>query len=46
MQEEKQILDGIKIILDNGWIINTDELLQFFESLGLREKIVGVSNIN
>lgn len=34
--EEKQIMDGIKIILENGWIVKQDELLVFFESLGLR----------
>jgi phosphoribosyl-dephospho-CoA transferase len=38
MQEEKQILDGIRIILDNGWIVKTDELLDYFELLKLREK--------
>ena len=39
VQEEKQILDGIKIILENGWILQTEEILQFFDTLDLREKL-------
>ena len=39
MQEEMQILDGIKIILENGWTVKTDELLKYFDLLGLRDKI-------
>lgn len=39
VQEEKQILDGIKIILENGWVLQTDEILEFFDSLGLRQKL-------
>lgn len=39
VQEEKQILDGIKIILENGWILQTEEMLKFFDSLGLRQKL-------
>ena len=27
VMEEKQILDGIKIILENGWILETKEVL-------------------
>lgn len=38
MQEEKQILDGLRVILDNGWIVKTDELLKFFDLLGVRTK--------
>ena len=38
MEEEKQILDGIKVILDNGWIITSNELIQFFDSLNLGSK--------
>lgn len=40
VKEEKQILDGIKIILDNGWIMQTEELIKFFDTLSLREKLV------
>ena len=43
--EEKQILDGIKIILDNGWVLQTEELLAFFNVLGLREKVVGITDL-
>jgi len=39
VQEEKQILDGIKIILENGWILQTEEILKFFDGLGLRQKL-------
>lgn len=38
MQEEKQILDGIRIILENGWIVKTDELIKYFDLLKLRDK--------
>ena len=38
LAEEKQILDGIKIILENGWIVKQQELLIFFDSLGLKLK--------
>ena len=30
MQEEKQIMDGLFILLENGWTIKTDELLKEF----------------
>ena len=36
--EEKQILDGIKIILENDWLVATDELLEFFNLIDLRSK--------
>jgi|TARA_B110001450_G_C17233323_1_gene324400 hypothetical protein len=35
MEAEKQILDGLKVILDNGWVIATAELVEFFDSLKL-----------
>ena len=38
MQEEQQILDGLKIILDNGWVITSDELLKYLELLGIKDK--------
>ena len=44
--EEKQILDGIKIILDNGWIMHTQELLTFFDTLDIKAKLgVSVENL-
>ena len=46
MQEEKQILDGIYIILQNGWIIQTEELLQYFDLLGLKNKNPGAREEN
>lgn len=38
LSEEKQILDGIKLILDNNWMIETKEMLQFFSIIGLQFK--------
>ena len=38
MQEEMQILDGIQIILENGWIVKTDEMMRYFELLGIADK--------
>ncbi len=46
MVEEKQILDGIHIILENGWIIQTNELLQYFDLLSLGKKNPGASEEN
>lgn len=43
--EERQILDGIKIILDNGWVVETQGLMAFFDMLSLREKVVGISEL-
>ena len=37
--EEKQILDGIKLILDNGYIISDKEITQVFDLMGLKGKI-------
>ena len=44
LAEEKQILDGIKIILENGWIVKQQELLIFFDSLGLKQKASALLN--
>ena len=38
MEAEKQILDGLKVILDNGWVIVSTELVEFFDSLKLRSR--------
>ena len=38
MQEEKQIMDGIYILLENGWTVKTDELLKKFSLIGLQYK--------
>ncbi|CDW81253.1 UNKNOWN [Stylonychia lemnae] len=35
--EEKQILDALKIVLDNQWILGEKELLQIFDLVGLNE---------
>jgi hypothetical protein len=38
MEAEKQILDGLKVILDNGWVITSAELIEFFDSLKLNSR--------
>ena len=39
LAEEKQLLDGLKLVLDNGWTVQTKELLQLFDLLRLKEKV-------
>ena len=34
--EEKQILDAIKIVLENGYCISESEMLEIFDIVGLR----------
>jgi len=34
--EEKQILDAIKIVLENGYCISETEMLEIFDIVGLR----------
>lgn len=29
--EEKMLLDGVKMVLDNGWTIQDEEMLQLFD---------------
>ena len=33
LAEEKQLLDCLKIVLDNEWVIGTEEMLKLFELL-------------
>eukprot|EP00347_Sterkiella_histriomuscorum_P011921 403370583 len=33
--EEKQILDALKIVLDNQWVVGQQEILQIFDLVGL-----------
>ena len=40
--EEKQILDAIKILLDNGYTLGEHELLQIFDMIGLQGLIHGL----
>ena len=37
-QEEMQILDGILIILENGWVLETSGLVRFLDLLYLPQK--------
>lgn len=38
VQEEMQIMDGLFYMLNNGWTILTDELLQAFDIIELKNK--------
>lgn len=40
LAEEKQILDCLKLILENGWIVGDEELIKLFAVLDLKSKIV------
>ena len=33
--EEKMLMDGIKIVLDNGWTISEQEMIQLMEMCGI-----------
>ena len=44
--EEKQILDGIKVVLDNEWTLRESELLEIFDMAGLRKGSIEVSEKN
>lgn len=37
--EEKMLLDGLKLVLDNGWTIQTVEFLQLCDLCGLKCKV-------
>lgn len=37
--EEKMLLDGLKLVLDNCWTIRTDEFLQLCDLCGLKQKV-------
>ena len=36
LAEEKQLLDCLKLVLDNGWTVGTEELLKLFDLLELK----------
>ena len=40
MAEEKQLLDCLKLVLDNGWTVGREELIKLFDLLELRRKVV------
>jgi len=40
MAEEKQLLDCLKLVLENGWTVGINELFKLFDWLNLREKVV------
>ena len=39
LAEEKQLLDCLKVVLDNGWTVCTEELIQLFDMLELSQKV-------
>jgi hypothetical protein len=39
LAEEKQLLDGLKLVLDNGWTVQIKELIQLFDLLRLKQKV-------
>ena len=39
LAEEKQLLDCLKVVLDNGWTVRIDELLKLFDMLQLSDKV-------
>lgn len=38
LAEEKQLLDCLKLVLDNEWTVGTEEMLKLFDMLQLRQK--------
>lgn len=39
LAEEKQLLDCLKLVLDNGWTVGTEEMLKLFDMLELNTKV-------
>ena len=37
--EEKMLLDGLKLVLDNGWTVRAEELLELCDLCDLRSKV-------
>ena len=35
LAEEKQLLDCLKIVLDNEWVVDTEEMIKLFDLLKL-----------
>lgn len=33
------LLDGLKLVLDNGWTVETEEVLQLCDMCGLKQKV-------
>jgi len=40
LAEEKQLLDCLKLVLDNGWTVGTEELISIFDMLELSSKVL------
>ena len=39
LAEEKQLLDCLKMVLDNEWVIGTDEMIRLFDLLRMKQKV-------
>ena len=39
LAEEKQLLDCLKMVLDNEWVIGTDEMIKLFDLLRMKQKV-------
>ena len=39
LAEEKQLLDCLKLVLDNGWTVRIQELIKLFDMLELQKKV-------
>ena len=39
LAEEKQLLDCLKLVLDNEWTVGTEEMLKLFDMLQLKQKV-------
>lgn len=42
--EEKMLLDGLKLVLDNGWTVGTAEMGQLMEMCNLKSKVFDDEN--
>ncbi len=38
MSEEKMLLDGLKLVLDNGWTVGAQEMEQLMQMCNLKTK--------
>ena len=39
LAEEKQLLDCLKMVLDNEWVIGTEEMIKLFDLLKMKQKV-------
>ena len=39
LAEEKQLLDCLKMVLDNEWVVGTEEMIKLFDLLKMQQKV-------